>query len=186
MGYSEIAIPRQTHSANVEIVHKPGIYKDRDALVTKVPGVILTIQTADCFPVFIYDPIKHVCAIVHSGWRGTVQNIVGNTIEKMISVFNCISENILIAIGPGIQQDNYQIDIKTAYNFEKDFLKDDGDNHFKLDIQGKIIDQIKKTGIKKHNIEFDTRCTFEEQDLFYSYRRDGSNSGRMMGVMGLL
>jgi len=183
---NRLAIPQQTHSANVKIVDKPGLFKNTDALISITQGLILTIQTADCFPVFIYDPVVHWCAIIHSGWRGTAQNIVNKTISTAIDKFGVLPQNILVAVGPGIQQKNYQVDTSTAENFERDFLKEDGKNHFKLDIQKKIIDQLIKAGINKENIDYDTRCTFENEDLFYSYRRDGNNSGRMMGLIGLL
>ena len=182
----QLAIPRQVHSANIEVVNQPGIYPDSDALITRNKDFILTIQTADCYPVFIYDPESGSCAIIHSGWRGTALNIAGQTIKRMENEFNADAQNMLIAVGAGIQQKNYQVDIKTAANFEMAFLKEDGDKHFKLDIQSKIIDQLLKAGAKKEKIEFDTRCTFENEELFYSFRRDGLNSGRMMGIIGLL
>jgi copper oxidase (laccase) domain-containing protein len=104
----------------------------------------------------------------------------------MMQQFGSKYTDILAAIGPGIQQENYQVDVKTASYFEKEFLKPDGKDHYRLDIQGKIISQLIKTGVKNSHIEYDTRCTFENKDLFYSYRRDGQNSGRMMGLISLL
>jgi len=182
----DLAIPRQIHSDNIILVDKPGIYSDCDALVTGNRGVILTIQTADCFPVFIFDPDKNVCSIVHSGWRGTAKNITGQTIMLMKKEMNCIAENMLVAIGAGVQQRNYQVDSKTAAHFDNDFLLEDGKDHFRLDIQGNIIAQVLETGVLNKNIECDTRCTYDTGDFYYSYRRDGQYSGRMMGVIGLL
>lgn len=183
---SQIAIPVQVHSDFIQIIDKAGLYKNTDALISGTPGVVLSIQTADCFPVFILDPRKNVCALIHSGWRGTAQNIVGKTIEIMFTKFNCQSSNLLVAIGAGIQQRNYQVNLNTAKNFENTFLIPDGKKHVKLDLQSKIIDQLKKTGIKENCIEKDDRCTFEYKELFYSYRRDGSQSGRMMSLIGVL
>ena len=182
----QLAIPQQIHSANVEIVNKPGIYRNTDALITNNKNIVLTIQTADCFPIFVFDPYKDIIAIIHSGWRGTAQNIAGKSIAIMIERYKCKARDILTAIGPGIQQDNYQVDNQTASHFEKKYIKSDGDNHYKLDIQGTIIDQLIKTGIMIDHIEYDTRCTFANEDLFYSYRRDGQKSGRMMGIISLL
>lgn len=182
----KIAIPQQIHSDNISIVESPGVYKESDALITNISGVVLSIQTADCFPVFLLDKVKRVCAIVHSGWRGTNKNITGKTIEKMKSDFGCKASDLLVAIGAGIQQTNYQVDKHTAQLFEKKYLIDDGPGHYKLNVQAKIIDQLLHHNISKNQIEIDKRCTYENPKLFYSYRRDGVNSGRMMGVMRLL
>lgn len=181
-----LAIPRQIHSDRVQIVQKAGIYLDTDALITNIPGVALTIQTADCFPVFIYEPDQHTCALVHSGWRGTVKNIVGITIKNLCKEFKCNPGKLLVAIGAGIQQHNYQVDLYTAKKFERRYLIADGQEHYKLDIQGNIMNQLEKAGVKKKNIEADRRCTYGHKNLFYSYRRDGMNSGRMMGIISLL
>lgn len=181
-----IAFPQQIHSDNITIVTAPGIIKESDALITNIPGIILSIQTADCFPVFLLDFKKRVCAIVHSGWRGTEKNISGKAVEKMKDSFGCKEENLLIAIGPGIQQENYQVDSKTANCFESNYLKSDGPDHYKLDVQSKIIDQLLDHNISLSQIEVDKRCTFANPELFFSYRRDGIDSGRMMGLVGLL
>lgn len=181
-----LVFPQQTHSANVQIVNQPGIVLDCDALITNQTNLFLTVQTADCFPVFIFDPIKKVVALVHSGWRGTAQNIVGRTIQKMEETFGCKTEHLLVAIGPGVQQSCYQVDDKTARHFEQRFLQPDGPGHFKLDVQGKIIAQLKECKVPENQIEWDKQCTHCAVDDYYSYRRDGLNSGRMMGIIGII
>lgn len=181
-----MVFPQQVHSANVSVVKNPGVVADADALVTAEKGLILTIQTADCFPVFIYDPQRHVCAVVHSGWRGTAAGIAAKTVSRMAENFNCQPGDLLVAIGAGIQQQNYQVDKKTAAHFDESFLKPDGSLHYRLDVQGAITNQLHECGVTANHIEADTTCTYEAEDLYYSYRRDGENSGRMMGVIGLL
>lgn len=182
----KLVIPSQVHSDKILVVTKAGIYKDTDSLITNIKGIILSIQTADCYPIFIHDPKKNICAIVHSGWRGAVLNITGKTLHILIDKFGCKSNNILVGIGAGIRQNSYQIDHKTAANFDKKYIVSDGSEHYKLDIQKNIVDQILECGIPLNNIEKDDRCTFENSDLFYSYRRDGIYSGRMMGIIGLI
>jgi len=76
------------------------------------------------------------------------------------------------------------VDVKTASFFHPSFLVPDGSNHFKLDVQGTIIRQLKDAGIPEIQIETDRTCTHCAADLYYSYRRDGLNSGRMMGIIG--
>ncbi len=173
--------PSQVHSANIEIVDKPGIVSNCDALITREKNLYLTIQTADCFPVFIYDPVNETAALAHSGWRGTAQNIAGKTIMKM----NGNPADMLAAIAPGIRQSCYQVDDKTAAYFDQKYLQPDGDGHFKLDVLSAIRDQLIEAGLAPQNIETDIDCTHCRSDLYYSYRRDGDNSGRMMSVIGM-
>lgn len=187
MGISEtmVAIPQQVHSSHVKIAEQPGVYSQCDALISAQPNLFLTVQTADCFPVFIFDVYQKVVAIVHSGWRGTAQNIVGKTIRLMQDKFASRPQNMLVAIGPGVQQSCYQVDEQTAQHFEQKFLLPDVPGHFKLDILANIIEQIQKEGVLLNNLEWETTCTHCAADLYYSYRRDGKQSGRMMGLIGL-
>jgi YfiH family protein len=181
----QIAFPGQVHSDNVEVVEKPGIFPQTDALITNKPNIFLSIQTADCFPVFVYNPKEHVCALIHSGWRGTAMNITGKVLEIMNQKFKCQHYETLIGIGAGISQKNYQVDDKTAQNFGSRYLIPDGPGHYKLNVIAAIKDQLVENGIPKNQIESASSCTFEDKDNYYSYRRDAINSGRMMGIMGL-
>ena len=78
-----LAIPEQVHSTVVEFVRLPGIYPAADGLVTTNSNILLTLKVADCVPVFLYEPLKRIIGLVHSGWRGTVENIVSNAIKLM-------------------------------------------------------------------------------------------------------
>jgi len=180
-----LVFPQQVHSAHAAIVSSPGVVSNCDALITATPGLFLTIQTADCFPVFLYEAEKSVVALIHSGWRGTAASICSNTIAKMVETFGCRPGKMLAAIGPGITQKNYQVDETTAAQFSDEYLLPDGPGHFRLDVRGAIVRQLADAGIPAGNIEIDKRCTFENKELFYSYRRDGQKSGRMMGVLGM-
>ena len=79
----ECVFPEQVHSDHVEVTMESGIIKQTDAVITNKPNLFLTVQTADCLPVFLYDARFRVCGLVHSGWRGTAGNIVGKTVLKM-------------------------------------------------------------------------------------------------------
>lgn len=182
---NRLVYPQQIHSSNVSIVDQPGVINNCDAVISKSPNLFLTIQTADCFPVFIFDPKTMAIGLVHSGWKGTSENIVGKTIKKMSIEFGSKGENILAGIGPGVQQRNYQVDLTVASKFEKKYLMPDGPGHCKLNIQKVIIDQLLEECLILDHIECNNNCSYEAGDLFYSYRRDGKFSGRMMGILGL-
>ncbi len=180
-----LVFPEQVHSANVQLVMNPGIVPECDALITPEKNLFLTIQTADCFPVFLFDPVAEAIGIVHSGWRGTAAHIVPKTIALMEEKLNGRAENMMAALGPGVQQSCYQVDTETASHFDETYCQPDGPGHFKLDVQSAVADQLLKAGLKRENLEVDKTCTHCAADRYYSYRRDGKQSGRMMGVIGM-
>lgn len=180
-----LIFPEQVHSDHIIHATSPGIVPECDALITAEKNLFLTIQTADCFPIFLFDPQAEVVGIVHSGWRGTSKNIVGKAISLMEEKLSCQSKDIIAGIASGVQQSCYQVDETTAAHFDETYLIADGPGHFKLDVQGNIIDQLKDAGLSKRNIQWDATCTHCAADIYYSYRRDGLHSGRMMGVIGM-
>jgi hypothetical protein len=180
-----MVFPQQVHSDHVEVVMQPGSISRTDALITNQKSLFLTVQTADCFPVFLYDPRFMVTGIVHSGWRGTAGNIVGKTIRKMQNIFGCSPGILYAAVGAGIQGTCYPVDDKTASYFDTRYCVPDGPGHCRLDIQRVILDQLCETGVQLDHIESDETCTHCAADMYYSYRRDGRKSGRMMAVIGM-
>ena len=82
-----VALPGQIHSANIELVSSPGNVPNTDALFSSKTGLFLGIQTADCFPVFIYCPEKKITGIIHAGWKGAIQNIIIKNWEKQKNSF---------------------------------------------------------------------------------------------------
>lgn len=180
-----VVFPEQVHSDHVEIVLQPGTVERTDALITNQKNLFITVQTADCFPVFVYDPMFGVAGLVHSGWRGTSRNIVGKTIRKMQNVFGSSPGRLTAAVGSGIQGVCYQVDSQTAAHFNTKYCTPDVPGHLKLDVLAAILDQLRGAGIPPEQIEWDDTCTHCRKDLYYSYRRDGSASGRMMAILGI-
>jgi YfiH family protein len=98
---------RQIHS---DIVHVVGASKtpqgeqalQGDALITREPGVLLTIQTADCIPILLADTKRKAIAAIHSGWRGTSQRIAEKTLGRMQMEFGTRPQDVIAALGPGI------------------------------------------------------------------------------------
>lgn len=182
---NRLVFPQQVHSKRVIQVYEPGTISTCDALITAEKNLFLTVQTADCFPVFMFNPRKMCVGLVHSGWRGCAGNIVGRTIRYLYEQLESDPQHTLIGIGPGIQQPNYQVDQEVARYFNSAYLKKDGSERFRLNLQKVIFDQIIAEGVPRENIQCLNLCTFDRDDLFYSYRRDGQKSGRMIGVIGM-
>ena len=100
-----LSLPRQTHTDHVVHVSTFGRPEDTDAVFTNVPGLCLAVKTADCIPVLLYDHHQRSIAAIHAGWRGTVQDIVGNTIQAMGSQGSHLSA----IIGPGISLQSFEV-----------------------------------------------------------------------------
>ena len=178
---SFLAIPEQVHSSNVKIIYKPGVYNNTDGLITTVPNILLCLQVADCVPIYLYAVRSRMIGLVHAGWRGIVNGIVQNTIEKMLFLGADLKE-IKIYLGPSIGKWCYEVDDDVATYFNiKSKLKD---GKWKVGIREQIIFFLLELGIIKKNIRKSSICTFESKK-YHSYRRDGVKSGRLFGFAGI-
>lgn len=145
-----------------------------DAIVTKIKKIGISILTADCAPILLYDPQKKIIGCIHSGWKGAFNGVIKNTINKFIDLDSNLEETIAV-IGPCINKKNYLVrdDLYKKFvdqnsNYKDFFEKADNDKFF-FDLRGLVNKQIYGLGIKNiENIEMDT---FSQKDLFYSYRR---------------
>lgn len=181
----QIAYTDQVHSANVEIVTKAGIYAETDALITVRKNLFLVIQTADCFPLFVVDPGTNIIAAIHAGWRGALQGVIENTLKTMETKLNVNPDNLFVAVGPGLQQECFEIQSDVYDQIENKYLKIHSDETKRfLDLKNLIIDKLLQSGLNRKHIYDSGRCTKCEKESFYSFRRDKNKSGRMMGIIG--
>lgn len=154
-------ISQQTHEDKIYIAEDIKGGKELegyDAFLTAQPGTALIIKTADCTPVFLYDPQKKVIGAIHAGRRSTILKITEQTVKTMIEYFNCDPKNILAGIGPAICKTCYQIDpVK--------------DIHF--DLWQENHDQLINSGVPPKNIELSGLCpSCNANERFFSYRKD--------------
>ena len=150
-------------------------------------GLILAIETADCLPIFAFDPKMKVIAAVHAGWRGVVANIAGNLVQNMIDRFHCSVENIRIVIGPHIQEDHFEIknDIIGQFDSHKHLIVKQQEKIY-IPLAQIVIEQLRATGIEDKNVEKSDLCTVCDE-RFFSYRREGKDCpGSMLGIICLL
>jgi hypothetical protein len=151
------------------------------ALITQRPDILLIIKTADCQPVLVADPENDRVAAIHSGWRGSVQNIIGKTIAKMVDL-GTKPQNIIAGIGPSLgpccaEFIHYQQELpRYMWSYEA------RPNHFNFWEISKT--QLQNAGVQEKNIEISEICTKCSPDLFYSYRRK-KVSGRFGSVIGI-
>ena len=177
-----IASCDQVHSNKVRFIKKPGIYKKTDGLVCSMDNnVVLLIQTADCVPIFIIDESIGLIGLVHSGWKGTYQNIVISALSIFFDV-GSKQNNIKVYLGPSIKQCCYEIKEDVSKYFDKKYIISKG-NGLYLNLVGKIQDDIILKGINSNNVYTSKICTFENEE-YYSHRKNNDNNKRIYSVIG--
>ena len=179
-----VATQHQIHSDKIIFVDHPGDQGESDAMITDKPDLGLAISTADCVPVFLYEPKRKIIAGVHSGWRGTFLQILEKTIIKLEEEFHANPKEIKCYIGPSISQKNYEVGGDVAKYFDNRYLLPKGAKYL-LDVAKINYDILRKFEVKKENIQLSSLCSFEWRTLLHSFRRDGNLSGRSLGVIAM-
>jgi len=185
----------QVHGDNVVVAEDAGSQQEghsADAVITGKPGIPLVILTADCLSILLFAPDNKSIGAVHAGWRGTALNIAGKTVNRMASSFNINPAYVYAAMGPAIGPCCYEVDSVVYEQFrqkpslwDKGSLKADrgGERRWMLDLAAINRAQLVEAGVKPEHISHTPYCTFCNENLFYSYRRDGSLSGRQGSII---
>jgi len=176
-----LAVPEQVHSNRVRWITKNGSYQNTDGLITDNNDLILSLQTADCVPIFIFDQLNNIKGLVHSGWRGTKNKIINNAINLMIDRKSEPS-NIFILLGASIQKCCYEVGKDFINYFDYDCIYQ-YNNKIYLSLQEQIRIDLCRLNIPLENIYVDHKCTFMNSKLS-SYRRDKGEAGRMISLLG--
>lgn len=183
-----IVIPWQTHSVNVHTVTPANlndIYPaDCDALVTSVPDIMIGVNTADCVPVLMYDPINLVVGAAHAGWRGAVNGILRNTIQAMCEIG--AHRNALHAIiCPAIGVECFEVGEEVACLFPEKFVNRNYSERPHIDLPGYVKYCLVQGGVPVRNIQHTDICTRCNYTSYFSARKLGINSGRNFSFIRL-
>lgn len=176
-----IAFANQVHNNRVKVVTGGGTFANMDALITQVPGLALAIQVADCAAILIADDEGKTIAAIHAGWRGAAGDIVPRTLEKMKQLVDQPA-NYYAFISPCISVENFEVGPEVAEQFPDEFVDYATCSKPHINLKGFLKDQLIQEGVSPENIEVDASCTVANE-RFYSYRREGDKSGRMMAVI---
>ena len=183
-----LVFPSQTHSINVRRVVgplKPGELADTDALITDAPGLCISVMSADCVPVLLYDPLHRAAAAVHAGWRGTVGKIVARTVMAMKDAFGSNPEDLIVGIGPSICADVYEVGEEVLTAVEDAFgdtegliLRRTAEGKGYIDLWEANRRQLLAAGVLPTSIEIAGLCTYLHADQFFSARKSKNQAGR--------
>lgn len=170
----------QIHSAECIAAKEPwsGERPKADSLVTNVPGLALSILTADCAPVLFHGRAgaKPVIGAAHAGWKGAIGGVLENTVKKMTGEYGVDPVTIRAAVGPSIQKKSYEV----SSDFYKNFIDQNEDNdrffqqgrkegHLMFDLPGYCAARLAGAGIE--NIQISEADTYADEAGYFSYRR---------------
>jgi polyphenol oxidase len=204
---------KQIHSDAIHIFRTaPRHACSGDASATNQAGLLLAVQTADCVPILLVDPKQRAVAAIHAGWRGTLGRITQKTVGRMQLEFASLPQDLLAAIGPSIGPCCYEVGADFVPKFTAQFA--DASEYFDeahsgeepnplqwlnmappghqpppkpvhLDLRKANRSQLLAAGLRTQNIFESNLCTGCRTDLFFSYRKGGTDSGRLLSVVGI-
>lgn len=175
----------QVHGNKVAIIkdNSRKSFKGLDGLATN-RKLALAIRTADCLPVFFYDPKDRIISAVHAGWKGLLHGIIRNAILSMKKL-GSKPEDLIVSVGPHIQACCYNVPEERIHMFSP--VNDFGEfrsNSWYLNLSKVALLQLKSFGIADSNIDISDICTSCDEK-FWSFRRDKIKAGRMLNIIGM-
>ncbi len=185
---------RQVHGSDVFVMTDPDGRMPSigyDAIITNVAGAAISVLTADCVPILLYDPVRHAVGAVHAGWSGTVNGVVGRAVRAMEREYGSDPADVMAVIGPSIGPCCYEVDEKVVAPL-KDNISGGGGlifpsrpGHWQLDLWEANTRLLMSAGVGRANITVMGLCTSCNTDKFFSHRKSGGATGRMMAVARL-
>lgn len=193
-----LIIPHQTHQTETRIVdegflshpeeEQRQLLEGIDALTTDCKGVCICVSTADCVPILYYDTRQQAIAAIHAGWRGSVSRIVTRTLQVMRDAYGTRGEDLVACIGPSISPDAFEVGDEVYERFRSEGFDMDciaiRREKWHINLWEANRFQLLEAGVQSENIELTGICTWMNVGDFFSARRQGIASGRILsGIM---
>lgn len=193
-------LTHQTHTNTIKVIDEshlgygfPGNkgFEDVDGLITNIKGIPIFSFYADCTPIIFYDPVQGVVGTAHAGWRGTLKDIGKEMIRLFGDEFNSRAKDILVGIGPSIEQCCFEVDEDVAIlfydlpdNYHK-FIEKRANGKYHIDVKSINTQKLIDCGVKEENIEISDQCTKCSPHRFFSHRAHGLKRGNQGVVIAL-
>ncbi|HHS12356.1 MAG TPA: peptidoglycan editing factor PgeF [bacterium] len=181
VGPESLAVPGQVHSGKVACIEEAGFFPETDGLITRISGVTLSVKTADCVPLFLWDPEVPAAGLIHAGWRGTVHNIAGRAVRSMAESFGCSSSHIQAYIGPSIGPCCFTVGDEVGRRFAPECREGD-----KVNLWIANARQLLEAGISPSHIHIAGLCTACHPYWFFSHRARQGRTGRMLALFQIV
>ncbi|MEG1878973.1 MAG: peptidoglycan editing factor PgeF [Pseudoflavonifractor sp.] len=163
-----------------------------DGLITDVPGLALTIFTADCLPILLSDPVRKVVAAVHAGWRGTASGIAAKAVGCMRTIYGCNPKDIRVAIGPGISKCCFETHEDVPNHMTESmcalplpYIEVCEAGKFHVDLKGLNAADLEQNGVLPEHIAISPDCTACMPEKYWSHRVTRGERGSMAAVIAL-
>ena len=179
----DFLIPNQIHSNNVNFSNTPGQIDNCDGVFTSNPKVVCSIKVADCMPIFFAHQYLSFYGVVHAGWKGLTNGILRNT-EVLLKKMKYKLADFDVFIGPSIQKCCFEVSSNVVNRFPSKHVKQKSVGKFIVDLQKIALEQLNFHGFCDDKIKITDDCSYCKEDMYFSYRRDGANTKRMIGFIG--
>ncbi|MCP4490958.1 MAG: peptidoglycan editing factor PgeF [Gammaproteobacteria bacterium] len=174
----------QTHSTRAVTLGNADFFNtDVDAAITREPGKVAVVMTADCLPVLICNQQGNEVAAIHAGWRGLADGILRTTLDAMVST----SDELLAWVGPAISQQHFEVGDEVRQLFLHKHTTEaahrfiaNRPGHWLCDLPGLAADELHRQGLGK--VYLSALCSYDDDENFYSYRREDV-TGRMASLI---
>jgi YfiH family protein len=176
---------KQVHGCRVQAAPWEG-RPEADASVSDETGVILGIETADCQPILLVDPVHRRVAAAHAGWRGTASGVARETVAALVARGSRPAD-VVAVLGPAIGPCCYEVgeELRAEFGPEGgDFFLPGPRGKPHLDVRAANVRQLEQAGLRPDHIHHVADCTMCRADLYHSYRREGKGAGRMINFVG--
>ncbi len=197
-----IVCSAQTHTKHVRVMTEQDAgkgydreqdYRDVDGMVTNVPGLVLATFYADCVPLYFIDPVHEAVGLSHSGWRGTVADIAGETVRTMQEAYGTRPKELLAAVGPSICQDCYEVSEDVIAQFREQYPKDvwpelfeeKENGKYQLNLWAACRRNLLGAGVLSEHIQVTDLCTCCNPGILFSHRATKGKRGNLGGFLGV-
>ncbi len=187
--YERFVSAKLVHGNKAEIISRPSNANllwnnlripNTDALITGDKGVFLSTTAADCFPIYLYDPVQEIVGIIHAGWKGILRGVIEFTIEKAENELGLLPQETLIYVGPGIRACHFEVQEDVGKQFEKFARYDSNLKKYYVDLESAIWERLIQCGIMGKHIQLSGQCSHCAWDSpggykYFSFRREKSD-----------
>jgi hypothetical protein len=181
------------HSADILTAHKTSrqpVMGQADGLITRDPDIYLSMRFGDCAPLIFFDPAAQAVGLAHAGWRGTMQNVAGATVQAMVKQLGCRPEDIIAVIGPAIGPCCYEVGqevmeaaSRALVDAETLFHRNGKPDRAHFDLGEANRRQLQAAGVQR--VIQSNLCTACRTDEFFSHRAERGHTGRFGVIIGL-
>lgn len=193
---SEVVIPALVHSVKIAIVgqkekgkgmtNRQSAIPATDGLITSDKRIYLMVTIADCLPIFLYDPYQNIVGVLHAGWRGIVQKIIPEAVEKLKNL-GSEPQNLIVAVGPGICQKHFVVreDVLSLFKESHPSATFIRNNHGYVDLKKAAFLDLVREGVPKNSIEIAHICPSCDNGIYGSFRREKDTAPAAAAVIGI-